>query len=418
MTNVDHATSSHLPPEHEWAADALRRIEGDLDPSRPVHDVAEGWSRPGGTDSPLLDAVFVLTADRLGIATPASPGRWVPLGDIAAVDAVDDSPLPLQTIEFELTTGEVVCVGWPESFSGSLVDVLERIAAGRTTDDLASPVPSSGDVFSASAIAEVSVDDAPPPAAKPIVAAIDFLNPADEPAPAAATVPLASEPESAPESDPDPGMFAFDVAAADHRIDADPTADAWFSVGDGSDPAPAPTPASFVDAAPPTEGSFADAPDLTMPAPDEASAAPIGPGPTGAVEPPPWQAPGMAWPDPVRGVVYLGGHPSHPRKRKNGTMRFSPVGLEVRGSGFHDWEMTMDWGYVDQLDVQGPDEVMFGDQLKIDSSSSAVIVVMNDGTRMVFEVRTRRPPSLRSAIAPVLLMVGNIRSWRAQLPHS
>lgn len=389
MIKFEHAISQGLARDG-WAAQAIASLEHDLDASGAVHDVVEGWSQPGGDGAPLVDTLFVLTPDRLGLGTVAGPPRWVTLVDITAVDAVDDSPLPLQTIELELASGEVLGVGWPESFSDSLVDLLERLAAGHPTDDVA-----TSDVFSATSLAEMSVDDAAPPTHKPIVAAIDFLNPAEEPAQAPVTDPV-------PEPETPAGMFAFDVAA-DPRLDAEPPSDAWFTVG-------------AEDEAPPTAASFAEAPDLTMPAPAESS--PAAPPQEPAVEPLPWLAPGMAWPDPVRGVVYLGGHPSHPRKRKNGTMRFSPLGLEVRGSGFHDWEMTMDWGYVDQLDVQGPDEVMFGDQLKIDSSSSAVIVVMNDGTRMVFEVRTRRPPSLRSAMAPVLLLVDNIRSWRAQLPRA
>ncbi|HOT80374.1 MAG TPA: hypothetical protein PKY13_10325, partial [Microthrixaceae bacterium] len=129
--------------------------------------------------------------------------------------------------------------------------------------------------------------------------------------------------------------------------------------------------------------------------------------------PPPWQAPGAVWPDPLRGVLYLGGHPGHPRKRKNGTMMFSPNGLEVAGSGFQSWEMNMDWAFVHSMEIQGPDEIMFGDHLKIDSTSSALIITMVDETRMFFEIRTRRPPSLRAALAPVLLMVENIRSHRA-----
>jgi hypothetical protein len=113
-------------------------------------------------------------------------------------------------------------------------------------------------------------------------------------------------------------------------------------------------------------------------------------------------------------VLYLGGHPAHPRKRKNGTMIFSPKGLEVNGSGFQSWEMSMDWAYVHGIEIQGPDEIMFGDHLKIDSASSALIITMVDETRMFFEVRTRRPPSLRAALAPVLLMVENIRTYRVQ----
>ena len=103
-------------------------------------------------------------------------------------------------------------------------------------------------------------------------------------------------------------------------------------------------------------------------------------------------------------------------KRKNGTMVFSAAGLDVGGSGFQDWSMAIDFAFLDAIEVQGPDEVMFGDNIKIDSTSSALVVSMTDGTRMFFEIRTRRPPSLRSTLAPVLLLVESARSWRAQHP--
>lgn len=416
MIKLADAISNRFPQGNDWAAQALRTLEGDLDPATPVHDVVEGWTRDEPTGAPvLIDTLFVLAADRLGLGQVGGDPRWLALVDIVAVDAVDNSPLPLQTIELELASGETVCVGWPETFSESLVAVLQALAAAAADD------ARSDDLFSATALDEVSIADEPPATGpKPIVAAIDFLNPAappdvvdepvDGPWPAEPweaggfepAGPMATMPEPAPAEPADPGMFSFDVAAADPTLADDSVSDAWFSVGDTEVGEPAPT-----------ASSFADAPDLTMPADEPVSP----PAPSSGVEPPPWQTPGMTWPDPLRGVVYLGGHPSHPRKRKNGTMVFSPHGLEVRGGGFHDWEMTMDWGYVDQLDVQGPDEIMFGDQLKIDASSSAVIVVMNDGTRMFFEVRTRRPPSLRSSMAPMLLMVDNIRTWRAQQPR-
>ena len=127
----------------------------------------------------------------------------------------------------------------------------------------------------------------------------------------------------------------------------------------------------------------------------------------------PWVRPGLIWPEPQRGVLYLGGHPAHPRKRKNGTLVFSPAGIDVSGTGFQSWAMTMDWAFVDRVEIQGPDELMFADNLKIDASSTALIVCMVDGTRMFFEIRSKRPPSIRAALAPVLILADGIPAYRA-----
>jgi hypothetical protein len=372
MIRLADAITNRFPQGNQWATDALAALSGGLEPTTLVHDVVEGWTRIGdGDGAELVDTLFILTSDRLGLGQAGGDGgtpRWIPLRSIVAVDAVDNSPLPLQTIELEIGDAAIVCVGWPETFSDRLVPVLVALANGDDPDLIApadtAPAPPTPTADPFPVAPEPPVDAAPglppilasdlvePPTQRPIVAALDFLNkPAPTPFPAAAP--------------PTPDLDEIPLP-----------------------PPPAP---------------------MTAPAPPPPSPAPS----TLPGDAAPWLAPGMVWPEPLRGVLYLGGHPGYPRKRKNGTMAFSPNGLDVSGTGFQSWDMSMDWAFVHGLEVQGPDEIMFADHLKIDSTSSALVVTMTDDTRMFFEIRTRRPPSLRATLAPVLTMVENIRSYRA-----
>jgi hypothetical protein len=393
MIKLADAISSRFPQGNEWAALALERLAGGIGPADLVHDVAEGWMRRGaGEGAELIDTLFVLTDDRLGLgqAVPAAgtPG-WIDLASIAAVDAVDRSPLPLQTIEMEFADGTTMCVGWPEAFSGGLVPVLEALVTARADHALpAEFADGAATAHDPSLLDEISPSEW---VEQPVVPAIDFLHRAE---------PEVASPPTAPF---DAAALAAPPFAVGLPEEPGPTttsgADAWFSV----DPS-----------------SIGEPLDPLAFAPDTApvDTAPVNPAPPRVSSSrPPWEEPGVTWPDPLRGVLYLGGHPGYPRKRKNGTMIFSAAGLDVRGTGFQDWDMSMDWAYLDGIDIQGPDEIMFGDHLKIDSTSSALVISMSDGTRMFFEIRTRRPPSLRSTLAPLLMMVQSIRGHRAEGAH-
>jgi len=521
------ALTNRFPQGNEWARQALAALSGDFEPATLVHDVACGWIRRGADeDGPLVDTLFILTSDRLGLGqTSGGIGdpRWIPLAAVKAVDAIDDSVLPLQTVELELAGGLAMCVGWPESFTERLIPVLEALvvaAPDRGLADDSMPIELSDladvdlDVSGLDSIspsewveqpvpevrttsADMSVEDffgrstaeavtgempvagraggeVPPANSTPWFTVSDDETSTPDlsgPADLAHHVDFAPEPETqraaeiAPAPEPEPRRPA----------PADPFAGGSFSAAsltpESFTPEPF-TPEPFTPE-PFTPESFSPetvSPESFSPAtvspesfspesfgfqpfpekPVDSVPTPVGYAPFGAIDdapaidpiiaesgpapvidpavlpapapsafrsadggPPPWQTPGMVWPEPLRGVMYLGGHPGHPRKRKNGTMVFSPQGLDVSGTGFQSWDMSMDWAYLDGMEIQGPDEIMFTDHTKIDSTSSALVVVMVDGTRMFFEIRTRRPPSLRAALAPILLMVDNIKSHRA-----
>lgn len=130
----------------------------------------------------------------------------------------------------------------------------------------------------------------------------------------------------------------------------------------------------------------------------------------------PWNHRAVQWPAPLSGVTYVGGHPDQTRKRKNGTITFGPAGLRVAGSGLQSWDLDLPWTQVTKLRIEGTDEVMFTEGVRIEPSSSAVIVELIDGAKVYFEVRMRRPGSLRSPLAPMLQLVADIRSYRATGP--
>jgi len=183
----------------------------------------------------------------------------------------------------------------------------------------------------------------------------------------------------------------------------------WTEPPVASVASPPPPPAWAVPAAGPTsaatEPEAASAPATSAPAP---SPAPVD-GPAG-----PWLSPSMVWPDSLRGVAYVGGHPAHPRRRKNGSLTFTPQGWVIEGGGFSSWRVDGGWHEIEHMSVQNAEELEFCEGLKIDAASSALSLQLVDGSQLVVEVRMRRPPSLRATLAPVLLMVEAIPTWRAE----
>lgn len=112
------------------------------------------------------------------------------------------------------------------------------------------------------------------------------------------------------------------------------------------------------------------------------------------------------WPDEFRSVTYLGGHPRNPKRRKNIGVGFSETGLKASASGFGGWELQVPWNRVRSLDIEGSDELMFRSSLRIDLSSTAIVVDTDEGT-LFFECRLRRPASVRSALAPLVNAMGS-----------
>lgn len=463
MIQLNDALAEQFPTGDEWVRGALSSLGDSLQPTSLVHAVVGGWvQRPDSVAVDLVETLFVLLPDRLGLGQTDGDERirWIPMDAIQNLDAIDDSPLPLQTVEICLADGSTIKAGWTDSFSEQIVGVLISLISGGSPAATApdpeietAPEQPAADVATADAPSmAVEADTTPDLPAAPqserwieesaevaveptgeadstawfsVGANIDDppLNPsvftANEDLPAflrEELIKVNEEQRAAAAPEPQPPTALADLPAPPVEARGVAPSEAPPVFGEPSHYNPA---TQYADSGlePASTWSFDD---VLEPAPPAADAQLPAPPAGAAIDPssmadhgqPPWLAPGMMWPEPMRGVLYLGGHPAHSRKRKNGTMVFSPNGIDVGGVGLQNWSMSMEWAYVESVDIQGPDEVMFADHLKIDSASSALIVTMIDGTRMFFEVRTRRPPSLRSSLAPVLSMVQSLGSHR------
>ena len=223
MITITEALIQRFPQGNEWARQALTALGGGIEPHTMVHALTAGWMRRGsGPDAELVDTLFILTGDRLGLGqTVAGVGgpHWIPTTSIQALDAIDDAPYPLETIEMALLDGTELCVGWSEEFSSALVDLLLR----QLNDSAAAPPESMpfelADPSSVQSDAS-SLDDLAPSA---------WVEQSIAPEPPATQFALGSmggigntlrapEPESEPEPEPDRAEQAFSVQSAEDRV--------------------------------------------------------------------------------------------------------------------------------------------------------------------------------------------------------
>jgi len=483
MITLTEAFAKRFPAGSSWARQALAGIGVDFSEAVLVHDLCAGWFRLDDA-APLVDTLWVLTDDRLGIGqTNAGAGdpRWIPLTAVVAIDAIDDSPLPLLAVELHLAGGLVMCAGWPEPFAEGVVGLLmERSAAVAAEEsdtmprELADPAvsaavvdPSSLEGLDPSEWVEGSVGNEPPttglpPAGRytpePTDAGVSFapsgdadavaisdgwVNPFDVMDPAIANAdfnrsgftaeshepsliagfgerpapvdpsasvedrPTVSEQEPVPVDDPWFDEISFDEDSLDEsRFDETRLDETRFDAQRIGDPSEAVLDDFF--------GELDDGPVTgTVPVAEPASVGAVVIELHADAPDAPWNHRAVQWPTSLSGVTYVGGHPDQTRKRKNGTIVFGSAGIRVAGSGLQSWDLDLPWTQVTKLRIEGTDEVMFTEGVRIEPSSSALIVELVDGAKVYFEVRMRRPGSLRSPLAPMLQLVADIRSYRA-----
>ena len=454
MKNVSEAIDQEFPTDREWARAAISQLGAGFDDSTPVHDLVRGWMRLGAADGVLVDTVFVLTADRLGfgqteVETPDP--LWISLDQIVAIDLIEGVPYPLEAIEVQLAGGLAMFVGWPEGFAGRIVELLRRqleeslapsdhlpVELSGPFEDVGLHDPSSLDGLAPSNWIEATVDSPTEAivADRPALGndlEIDGSEPEavrepSDPAPSRLVMPplfasLYGSPEVDDESDSeldtepdlstavaaqtfddgDDPVGGFDgLGSSHHEVtepDAEPTpeeqereaaADRFFAEME-----PEPALESSLFALSESEAGFA--PTFVSSASDPDTSGP-------------WDNPHMIWPEPFRNVVFLGGHPRHPRRRKGVTMVMGQKGVVAASSGINSWSLQLPWTELLAIEVQGADEVKFTHNHRIDLNSSAVILHHEDGTFLLFEVRSRRPATLRSTLAPVISMVAGSRS--------
>ena len=174
MITLTDALIQRFPYGNEWARQALGAFGDEVGPQTLVHTLTQGWTRRvTGGSAELVDTLFVLTEDRIAmgqVVAESAGAHWIPTRSIKGLDAIDDSPHPLETIEMLLLDGTELCVGWTEEFTTALLDVLTRQLDDDETGGDSMPTElsdpssvqadaSSLDALAPSAWVEQSVDD-------------------------------------------------------------------------------------------------------------------------------------------------------------------------------------------------------------------------------------------------------------------
>ncbi|MEZ5323064.1 MAG: hypothetical protein R2698_13510 [Microthrixaceae bacterium] len=425
MLKMVDSLSTRFPQRSPWAIEALRVLSSELSPSADVLTVNAGhWTSSTRIDATRLDALYLLTDDRIGVARAGdTTGSWTPLADVRYVDDLVGPILPMQLIEVTLVDGSTFSAIWPEPFTACLVARLTELAA---------PVEHYGDLaLSTVAITDTVEDRDRGPFTLDLVETgrVEAVDLSDrsvvELHGANATLRTDAGGHAvgfADDRSSDPSPTGRRSSARPAILDDRPrwatpdpvldrAMDAWFAVDTPSPVAPAKLAAEFegtheaprvdVDASPPSTARNENPPDL----------------PSEQTRWSEWasenaESSDREWPGPFEGVNFLGSYPTHSRRRKNGTLEFSLSGFSATGGSFQSWSVEGDWASVERLVVQGRDEVLFSEQLKIDSGSSALVFDLTEGRRLYFEIKGRRPPSVRASLEPVLEMLDSLNEAR------
>ena len=407
MPTLSEVFEMRFPTGDTWARQALESLGHEFTDDADVNDVAQGWMRLGDDKGVLVDTLFVLTADRLGFGqTQADTGEtnWVKLTDIVALDAIEGVPYPLEAVEVRLNGDLAMLVGWPEEFCEAVVAALTetartREAEGRTLpNDLADPAAAAAaasadelDRLAPSAYIESdveAVDDvdagesSPPPARNDLFAGLLQAEADPEPHPEPEPQP---EPQRPPEpQEPEPRFEQIPPPPPQELPEE------WAEADTSTEPGIAPIAERmstfFGEEGAPVEDAAAQTSPRAMTRLDE---------------------PGLEWPEPMRGVVYLGGNEQFNRRKKNVTVALAPEGFLAVASGFNSWRIEFAWDEIRSVEFEGSDEVRFTHNAKIDSNSTAMIVQLNDESLLVFQVRAKKPATLRASLAPVLAAINN-----------
>lgn len=99
-------------------------------------------------------------------------------------------------------------------------------------------------------------------------------------------------------------------------------------------------------------------------------------------------------------VVYLGGYPGQPRRRKRCTVSMSHSALELRGPS--DLHVRIGWEAVRSIEVQNSDEARFRMNTKVHRDASALVVECESDVTLLLEARDCPTLPLRAAISQLL----------------
>lgn len=99
-------------------------------------------------------------------------------------------------------------------------------------------------------------------------------------------------------------------------------------------------------------------------------------------------------------VVYLGGYPGQPKRRKKCVAGMSRSAFEVSGPG--DLQFRVGWDVVRTIEVQNADEARFRMNTKVHRDASALVIECDQGVTILLEARDCPTIALRTAISQLL----------------
>lgn len=322
----------------------------------------------GGDGSSTL---FVLAGSSLGATLIEGEGapQWFDLRRVVALDALGDPEGPKIRVEVAFESGERFEALWPEPFCDKVVARLEELfetgamsRGGEATEASAAfePGEPGPDPFAATSTASAVAT------AQPFAGASPFgTNQAGAPAPAVA-----------------PGSP--------------------LQVGSSVPLLGAPEPTVAVDLTGAVE------PSASVPSNGTAGAASVAAAPVGADLPLPGDGPPLAaTPNEsgerelvLRDVIYHGGFPGEPKRRKKCTLVLGGAGIQVSGPSGP--QVQLGWEQVHSIEAQNADEAKFRLNLRTKRGSTTLVIECDDQSTVLVEARDVATLPLRAAVAEIV----------------
>jgi hypothetical protein len=324
--------------------------------------VGRGSMGAGGDGSSTL---FVLAGSSLGATLIEGEGapQWFDLRQVVALDALGDPEGPKIRVEVAFESGERFEALWPEPFCDKVVARLEELfeagAMSRGGGEVVGGSRSAPDPF------------ASPPgnpsaaSAQPFAGATPFGTMG-----AAAEEPPAGPSEAAASGLPPSALPAAESAIA---VDLTRPADAGpLAPTNGTNGANGPAPMARADLPMPGDG-----PPLAA-TPNESGERELV----------------------LRDVIYHGGFPGEPKRRKKCTLVLGGGGIQV--SGPTGPQVQLGWDQVRSIEAQNADEAKFRLNLRTKRGSTTLVIECGDESTVLVEARDVATLPLRAAVSEIV----------------
>lgn len=338
-----------------------------------------------GSDSDAPSTLFVLAGSSLGATLIEGEGtpQWFDLREVVALDAIGEAEGSKVRVEMTFDNGGRIEALWPEPFCDKVVLRLRELldsGSMSTRSDPGSDVPST------------SVSERHVPSPQPIDVHTAPIPGEMNAMPAAADAFAQPGPErEASEAAPSGGDQSFVHA---------PDPGSWLTgVANGSTV----TDPSTGHAEPSTEAAAVDAGgrplvEPFMPAEQHPAGEPPLPG-----DGPPLESTENESGEQelvLQDVVYHGGHPEHPKKRKNCVLVLGTNGVSVLGPTGPD--LQLGWESVRSIEAQNPDEAKFRLNLRAKRDSTTLVIECDEGVTVLVEARHVPTVPLRAALSEIV----------------